>query len=102
MNFNVEQLVSKKTIRLMIAIVLLISGALFCISPAIGEKSAGIVIGIGVSLIAGSVYYLTGAFKKESAAKESAKTETAAADKTEEAPAETEKKPKTKKAKKNA
>ena len=36
---------------LMIACVLLLAGILFCISPAIGEASAGIVIGIGVILL---------------------------------------------------
>ena len=51
MTVNVEKLVSKKTTSLMVAIVLLIAGILFCISPAIGEESAGIVIGIGVLLL---------------------------------------------------
>lgn len=51
MNVNVEKLVSKKTMGLMVAIVLFIAGVLFCISPAIGEQSAGIVIGIGVALL---------------------------------------------------
>jgi len=48
---NVEKLVSKKTMSLMIAIVLLLAGILFCISPAIGESSVGIVLGIGVLLV---------------------------------------------------
>jgi len=51
MNVTVEKLVSKRTTSLMVAIVLLIAGILFCVSPAIGEASAGIVIGIGVALI---------------------------------------------------
>ena len=51
MNVTVEKLISKRTTSLMVAIVLLIAGILFCISPAIGEASAGIVIGIGVTLI---------------------------------------------------
>lgn len=51
MKVNVEKVVSKKTTSLMIAIVLLIAGILFCISPAIGESSAGLVIGIGVLLL---------------------------------------------------
>ncbi len=51
MSVSVEKLVSKKTTSLMVAIVLLIAGILFCISPAIGEHSAGIVIGIGVLLV---------------------------------------------------
>ena len=51
MNLNVEKLVSEKTMSLIIACVLLLAGILFCISPAIGEASAGIVIGIGVILV---------------------------------------------------
>jgi len=51
MNVNVEKLVSERTMSLMIACVLLLAGILFCISPAIGEASAGIVIGIGVILV---------------------------------------------------
>lgn len=51
MNLNVETIVSKRTMSLMIASVLLLAGVLFCISPAIGESSAGIVIGIGVILL---------------------------------------------------
>ena len=51
MNEKVEKLLSKKTMSLMVAIVLLIAGILFCISPAIGEQSVGIVIGIGVLLV---------------------------------------------------
>ena len=51
MSVSVEKLISKKTTILMVAIVLLIAGILFCISPAIGEQSAGIVIGIGVLLV---------------------------------------------------
>lgn len=51
MSVKIEKLVSKKAMSLMVAVVLLIAGVLFCISPAIGEQAAGIVIGIGVLLL---------------------------------------------------
>ena len=51
MNASVEKLVSKKSLSLMVAIVVLLAGILFCISPAIGEQWVGVVIGIGVLLV---------------------------------------------------
>lgn len=51
MNASVEKLVSKRSLSLMVAIVVLLAGILFCISPAIGEQWVGVVIGIGVLLV---------------------------------------------------